>query len=617
LLQPRGAKKDLLGRGLDRTLGWFFRLFNWGFRRTTGVYTRVVGLALRGSGVALVLYGGLLGLTWWTSTRLPTGYIPVQDLGKLYVTVQLPDAASLERTEKVIDRVTRVLHETPGVAHTISIAGQSFTLQANGSNFGNLFVTLDDFDNRRDPSLSSDAIAARLRQRLSEQIPEAVLSVFGPPPVAGLGSQGGFKVVIEDRSDNGLEELEKRTRRFIAASQPDPEERATLAEGAPAMQVANLFTVFRAHTPQLYVDLDRDQCQTMGVDPGEVFNTLQVFLGSLYVNDFNKFGRTWQVVVQARGEFRNDPAKVQLLQVKNARGEMVPLGAVLTVHPVGGPILLTRYNMFPAVAVVGRTRPGVSSGQGIAAVEQLCDQTLPASMAYEWTEINYIQIDAAHNLWNNLIFPLAVAFVFLVLAAQYESWALPLAVILVVPLCILSSLLGVAVTGTDVNIFTQIGFVVLVGLASKNAILIVEFAKRKRAAGLSRTEATLAACRLRLRPILMTSFAFILGVVPLLLSTGAGHEMRRTLGTAVFSGMLGVTLFGIFLTPVFFFVIEGFLDTPLFSSVRARLAGRVLRTALVAGTLGLLGLPALLVRGLQRPFRAPAAGGGKPEGKPG
>jgi multidrug efflux pump len=349
------------------------------------------------------------------------------------------------------------------------------------------------------------------------------------------------------------------------------------------------------------VDIERDKCQAMGVNPFDVFTTLQVYLGSYYVNDFNKFGRTWQVVVQAKGEFRDDPDKVKLLKVRNAYGEMVPLGSLLSVREIGGPINIGRYNMYPAAAILGLTKPGVSTGQGIEEMERLCAEVLPPGMAFEWTEINYMQIDAAQNIWNNLIFPLAVVFVFLVLAAQYESWALPLAVILVVPMCILGSLTGVAATNGDINIFTQIGFVVLVGLASKNAILIVEFAKHKREdAGLPRREATLAACRLRLRPILMTSFAFILGVVPLIIGKGAGAEMRRVLGVAVFSGMLGVTLFGIFLTPVFFYVIEGFVETPLFSSVRARQLGTVLRFTLGVLTLGLFWLPGLLMRVVER-----------------
>jgi multidrug efflux pump len=563
LLQPRGARKDLVGRLLDLVLGWFFRAFNWAFRRATRGYTRLVELTLHGSLLILVLYGGLVALTWRFSGQLPTGYIPTQDMAKLYVGIQLPDTTSLEKTQKIVDRVADIVQHTPGVMHTTAVAGQSFTLGANGPNFGQLFVSLDDFRKRRDPDMTSDAIAARLRARFEAEVPEAVISVFGPPPVFGLGSSGGFKLMVEDRSSLGLAELEKQTARLVDAGRPNPKEPATLQPDAPQTKIASLFSVFRANTPQLYVDLDRQQCEALGVNPNDVFFTLQTYLGSFYVNDFNRFGRTWQVVVQARGEFRNDPERIKLLRVRNSRGETVPLGALLSLREIGGPLLVSRYNMYPAAAVVGNTRPGVSSGQGIEAMEQLCEETLPKAMAFEWTEITFIQIDAAHNIWNNLIFPLAVVFVFLVLAAQYESWALPLAVILVVPLCVLAALVGVAVTHTDINIFTQIGFVVLVGLASKNAILIVEFAKHKRQSGLDRRAATLQACQLRLRPILMTSFAFILGAVPLLVSTGAAHEMRQTLGTAVFSGMVGVTLFGIFLTPVFFYVIEWFMETRL------------------------------------------------------
>jgi multidrug efflux pump len=575
LLQKRGAKKDLPGRLLDLCFGWFFRLFNWGFRRTTGAYTRIVGLALRGSAIVLVVYSGLLLLTWWTSAHLPIGYIPNQDQGRFYIAVQMPDAASLERTQKVIDRINQVIKPMEGVVHTTGIAGQSFTLNANGSNFGNFFVTLDEFDKRRDPRMHSFVVVDRVKAVLDKEVPEAQVSLFTPPPVSGLGSASGFKIIIEDRGDLGFVELQKQIERLIEASKKSD-------------KVQNLFCVFRANVPQLYMDINRDQCQTMDIDPGDVFSTLQIYLGSLYVNDFNRFGRTWEVVAQAQGEFRDDPSKIKLLKVRNGSGDMVPMGAILSVREVGGPINIGRYNMYPAAAILGGTKPGVSTGEGIEEMERLCNDILPPGMAFEWTEINFMQIDAAKNIWNNLIFPLAVVFVFLVLAAQYESWALPLAVILVVPMCILGSLTGVWVTHGDINIFTQIGFVVLVGLASKNAILIVEFAKHKHEEdALSRREATLEACKLRLRPILMTSFAFILGVVPLITSTGAGAEMRRVLGTAVFSGMLGVTLFGIFLTPVFFYVIAGFAEVPLFASARVRMVGKVLLYLVGIFTLGL------------------------------
>jgi multidrug efflux pump len=637
LLQPRGAKKDWLGRLLDFSFGWFFRLFNSAFRFGTNVYTSIVGRLLRLSTVVIVLYVGLLGLTWFVSAKLPVGYIPNQDQGRFYVAVQLPDASSLQRTQKVVDKIAEIVGKTEGIVHTTGISGQSFSLNANDSSFGQFFVTLDEFDKRHDPRMHAFVVTERVRDDLTEKIPEAKVTLFTPPAVSGLGSASGFKIIIEDRGDLGLVELQKQLDRLIAAGNagrfklsaasfakldgvPEPvvhalEEirdvefivkprfddavgaaldkaaitnaaertkiRAKVTEAAENRKiVGNLFSIFRAHVPQLFVDINREQCQTMGVNPNDVFNTLQVYLGSFYVNDLNLFGRTWQVTVQAAGEFRDDREKIRQLMVRNSRGQMVPLGAVVEVKPVGGPINIGRYNMYQAAAVLGATQPGISSGQGIEEMEAICNEMLPPGMTFEWTEINYMQIDAAKNIWNSLIFPLAVVFVFLVLAAQYESWSLPLAVILVVPMCILGSLTGVWLTGGDINIFTQIGFVVLVGLASKNAILIVEFAKHTHEGeGKSRVEATLEACRLRIRPILMTSFAFVLGCVPLLVTAGAGAEMRRTLGTAVFSGMLGVTIFGIFLTPVFFYVIAGFRETPMFHHGRWKKVGLGMRFA--------------------------------------
>jgi multidrug efflux pump len=577
LLPKHGARKDFLTRLIDLPLGWFFRLFNWSFRHGTSFYTRMVGLALRGSVIVLFLYGGLLGFTWWTSTKLPRGYIPNQDQGRFYIAVQLPDAASMERTQKAVDHIQRLVQPMKGVVHVTEIAGQSFTFNANGSNFGQFFVTFSPFDERKDPSMSATAILARVQALLEKEVPEARVSLFTPPPVSGLGSASGFKIIIEDRGDLGIVELQKQVDAVIAKSRESD-------------KVEDLFCIFRANVPQLFAEVNREQCQTMGVNPKDVFDALQIYLGSYYVNDMNRFGRTWQVVVQASGPYRDDPAKIKLLKVRSSRGDMVPLGAVLSIREVGGPINIGRYNMYPAAAILGKTKPGISSGQGIEEMERICGDVLAPGMAFEWTEINYMEVDAAKNIWNSLIFPLSVIFVFLVLAAQYESWALPLAVILVVPMCILGSLTGVFITHGDINIFTQIGFVVLVGLASKNAILIVEFAKRKRESGASSFDATVESCRLRLRPILMTSFAFILGVVPLLVGTGAGSEMRRTLGVAVFSGMLGVTLFGIFLTPVFFYVIEWIFDRPkktgtkpppprIFETIRRPFRGFRLRTA--------------------------------------
>ncbi|MBV9122950.1 MAG: efflux RND transporter permease subunit, partial [Planctomycetes bacterium] len=580
----------LVGDRFNRMLGAFFHWFNVSFRRATGGYTWTVGKALRGSVLVLGVYGGLLVLTYWGFHSLPLGYIPSQDMGNLRVSIQLPDSSSLERTRAVVDHLDKICHETKGISYTISVAGQSFVLQANGSNFGQVFVTLAPFDQRRDPKQSSTAIIAELIRRTNKEIPEATIAVFGPPPVNGLGTAGGFKFIVEDRGDLGLNNLQGQTDNLIAKSKQQP-------------GLAGVFTVFRANSPQLFVNVNRDECATMGVPLGDVFNTLQVYLGSLYVNDVNLFGRTWQVNVQAQGQFRNRVEDVNLLKVRNNQGGMVPLGTVAGVREINGPLLLTRYNMYPAATINGNTAPGVSSGQGIELMQNLAKRELPRAMSFEWTEIAFIQLRSGNTAM--IIFGLAVLLVFLVLAALYESWALPLAVILVVPMCLLGSLAGVAAANSDINIFTQIGFVVLVGLASKNAILIVEFAKLKHEDGMALDQATLEACRLRLRPILMTSFAFILGVLPLLVSVGAGSEMRRTLGTAVFSGMIGVTLFGIFLTPVFFFVIEWVGETGLFAWLRDPRSGTLavwsvtlIGFCLVGGILVYLGLTGTIHTGV-------------------
>jgi multidrug efflux pump subunit AcrB len=376
-------------------------------------------------------------------------------------------------------------------------------------------------------------------------VPEAVINVFGAPPVEGLGTAGGFKIVIEDRGDAGLQALQDVAEKAVAA-------------GNDTGELQGLFTGFRANTPWLYLDIDRTQAQQMGVSMSEVFNALQIYLGSYYVNDFNKFGRTWQVNVQGDPAFRKRVEDLRQLKVRNAKGGMVPFGGIVGVRDEPGPVMIVRYNMYPSAPINGNPAPGTSSGQAIARMQDAVKQSLPATMRYEWTELALLQLQTGNTAMY--VFVLAVVLVFLVLAAQYESWSLPLAVILVVPMCLLCAIAGVVMAKMDVNVFTQIGFIVLVGLACKNAILIVEYAKAQHEAGVPRYEATLAAVKLRLRPIVMTSFAFILGVVPLVISEGAGAEMRRTLGTAVFSGMLGVTLFGIFLTPVFYYVIQWFSD---------------------------------------------------------
>ncbi|HEV3260099.1 MAG TPA: multidrug efflux RND transporter permease subunit [Gemmataceae bacterium] len=547
-----------LGRPVNRLLSGFFRLFNAGFRHSAHAYTRAVGLLLRVSAVVLVVYGGLLALTYAGYHYTHKGFIPSQDMGYLLLNVQLPDSASTERAEEVMAQVKKITSATPGVKHVTVISGQSFALNAAGSNFGSLFVGLDDYPDRRDPSLYSETIAANLQRELSNKIFDAQVAVFGPPPVRGVGRAGGFALMVEDRGDLGPPELQTQTANLVGLAN-DPNK-------APGL--TRVFSVFRANVPMLRIEPDARACMSKGVDVKDYSDTLGINEGSLYVNDINLFGRTWQVIVQADARFRQQPEDLAQLKVRNKTGGMVPLGSLTRRHEVNGPLVLTRYNMYRAAAVNGAAMPGVSSYDAITAVQQLADKELPRSMTYEWTDMSYLELQAGNTAMT--IFAFSVVMVFLVLAALYESWSLPLAVILVVPMCLLSAIVGVNIADMDINIFTQIGFVVLVGLASKNAILIVEFAKLQREAGSSRRDATLEAVKLRLRPIIMTSFAFILGVLPLIISRGAGAEMRRTLGTAVFSGMLGVTLFGIFLTPVFFYTIDWLGESRLFASPLVR-----------------------------------------------
>jgi multidrug efflux pump subunit AcrB len=530
---------------LNRGVSWAFGRFNRGFNYVTGLYGRAVGMLLRVSVVVLVVYGGLLFLTWWGFTQTPSGFIPPQDKGYLLVNVQLPDAASLERTSEVMNRMEEIAKRTDGVKHTVAITGQSVLLNANAPNFGAMYVMLDDFSLRNTPSLAADAIAAQLQSEFQSGIPDAMIGIFGAPSVEGLGTADGFKIVVEDRSDAGMTDLQEASDGLVA-------------EGSRTDQLQGLFSSFRSNTPWLYLDIDRTQAQMMGISMSDVFDTLQICLGSLYVNDFNRFGRTWQVNVQAGPDYRRKIEDIKQLRVRNNTGAMTPLGSILSVRAITGPLMTCRYNMYSAAAINGNAASGVSSGQSIDTMTKVADKKLPPGMQAEWTELAMLQLQSGNTAMA--VFLLAVVLVFLVLAAQYESWSLPLAVILVVPMCLLCSVAGVAMANMDINIFTQVGFVVLVGLACKNAILIVEFAKIQHETGQSGRDATLAACQLRLRPIIMTSFAFIFGVVPLAISVGAGAEMRRTLGIAVFSGMLGVTLFGVFLTPVFYFVIQRLTD---------------------------------------------------------
>jgi multidrug efflux pump len=554
-----GALGWIIIRPVNWALGEFFRGFNWVFDRATHAYGRTVGWGLRLSAIVLLIYVGLIALTGFGFSQAPTGFIPSQDQGVLVVNVQLPDSASLERTAEVNAKLEKIALETPGVAHTVGIPGLSFVLNANSSNFGSMFIVLESFEKRREiteetsADTSGEGIAHQLRERFQREVPEARVNVFGRPAVPGLGNAGGFKLMVEAIGDVKFDHLQ---------GQADNLSR----KGGQQPGFVGVFNSFRAGTPQLYVDIDRAKVKTMGVPLTDVFDALQVYMGGFYVNDFNRFGRTWQVNVQADANFRMDAEALKQMKVRNGDGDMVPLGSVIKVRDLAGPVTITRYNMFPAAAIYGASLPGVSTGDVLATMEQLAETGLPRNMTTEWTELSYLQkqsskVEEFRDLQQNPFsaFALGVVLVFFVLSGLYESWSLPLAVILVVPMCLLSALGGVFLAHMDVNIFVQVGFVVLVGLACKNAILIVEFARDRQAEGVSVFDAAVEAAKVRLRPIVMTSFAFILAMVPLVIAHGAGAEMRRALGTAVFAGMLGVTFFGIFLTPVFFSVIRGLI----------------------------------------------------------
>ncbi len=543
LLKPRHARRDPLQWALDMLFGWFFWLFNHAFNAGNYVYTGIVGILLRVSVIVLLIYAGLLWATYREFQRVPTGFIPQQDKGYLLVNVQLPDAAAVERTQRVMQSIERIARDSEGVAHTVGIAGQSLLTSVNAPNLGSMYVMLKEFHHR--PGLSADEISASLLAKIRHDQHDALVTIFGAPPIDGLGTTGGFKLIVEDRGNLGLNTLQHVSDEIV-----------TTGNETPGLQ--GLFNSSRAYAPWLSLNIDRTKCVALGLPLSEVFSTLQVYLGSYYVNNFNEFGRSWQVNVMADKQFRNRIESIKLLKVRNAQGVMVPLGTLLDVRDTSGPASLMRYNMYSSAAISGNLAAGTSSSEAIALVEKISQEKLAPSMATVWTELTFMQLQAGNTAMY--AFSLAVVFVFLVLAAQYESWNLPLAVILVVPMCLLCSLIGVDLAGMEVNIFTQIGFIVLVGLASKNAILIVEFAKQQHAAGMPRREAAREASRLRLRPILMTSFAFILGVVPLVIAQGAGAEMRRTLGMAAFSGMLGVTVFGIFLTPVFYSALQRLTD---------------------------------------------------------
>ena len=545
LLKPHGAEKDWFQKFLDGVLGWFFAGFNRVFAWSSKAYGHGVARLTRLAAIVLLVYAGLLGLTALGFKVVPGGFLPTQDRGYGIAFCQLPDAASLDRTQAVVDKMAKIARETPGILDTMEIAGFNL-FGGNQPNTGAIFLPFKEFAERKGPGEDMASILARLNQRYRAEIPEAFVGVFPPPPIMGVGNAGGYRMYIQDRGSAGLEELQKQAFNLMIKANQTP-------------GLAGNLTTMRADVPQIWLDVDRVKAKSMNVPLSNIFGTLQTYLGSSYVNDLTLYGRSYRVMAQADARFRLRPEDVGLLKTRNAGGGMVPLSAVATVKEVSGADKITRYNMWPSADLSGQPAPGFSTGQALATIEKLARENLPTSFTTEWTEMALQQKLAGNSALY--IFPLCVLFVFLVLAALYESWALPLAIILIVPMCLLSAIGGVWLRDLDNNIFTQIGFVVLVGLACKNAILIVEFAKQiQDRDGRNRFEAAVEASRLRLRPILMTSFAFILGVLPLLISHGAGSEMRQALGTAVFFGMLGVTFFGIFLTPVFYVVIIWFKE---------------------------------------------------------
>jgi len=532
---------------VNKVLGIVFGAFNRMFDKLTELYGWGVARMVRVSLLVLLLYGGLLFLTYEAFSHAPKGFLPTQDQGYLLINVQLPNAASVERTEEILQTITKVAlgdpdnkehyPGVPGTAHTVGIAGYSAMQATSGSNYGTMFVVLEPFDERLSHSKYDAVIAEELRGLFADEIDGAKIDVLRAPPIQGLGNFAGFTLQTEQRGFVNLVELQDATDELIEKANEDP-------------RLSGVFTMYNANTPQLYLDIDRTKCKALEVEVSDVFDTLQVYMGGYYVNLFNRFGRTWQVNLLAQEQFRTHAESLAQLKVRNRLGQMVPLGTLVSIRDTGGPQMIMRYNNYTSAAVNGNPAAGYSSGEAISAMDELCNEL---GIPYDWTTIYYMQIQEGAT--GSLVFLLGGLLVFLILAFKYESWHLPLAVVLVVPMCMLCAVTGMLIAAMPIDLFVQIGLIVLVGLAAKNAILIVEFANQQYREGISLVEATRTACVMRLRPIIMTSLAFILGVVPLVLATGAGAEMRRSLGTAVFSGMIGVSFFGLMLTPVFFYVL--------------------------------------------------------------
>jgi hydrophobe/amphiphile efflux-1 (HAE1) family protein len=542
LLKPHQNHREQTGfmATLARPINWFFDKFNRGFDAASHGYAWLTRRIIRYGVMALVVYAGLIGLTWWRLAATPTGLIPQLDRGYFITAFQLPPGATLDRTDAVIRKASDIIQSRPGVEASIAFVGLDGATFTNAPNAGVVFVRLQDFNTRVKKGITTQAILADLRQQMA-QLPEAFALVIEPPAVPGIGTGGGLKGYVQDRAGVGLAALEGATWTVAGAAGQTP-------------GFLQAFTLYNTRTPQIYADIDRTKAEQLGVPIGRVFETLTIYMGSAFVNDFNLLGRTYRVTAQADNPYRLTVADVADLKTRNTTGEMVPIGSVATFNDTTGAYRVPRYNLYPAAEVQVALARGYSSGQGIAAIEKIARERLPAGFGFEWTEIA-LQEKLAGNT-AIIAFGLAVVFVFLLLAALYESWLLPLAVVLIVPMCILAAMVGVAIKDLDRNILVEIGLVVLVGLAAKNAILIVEFAKQAEDEGAHPVTAAVAAAKTRLRPILMTSLAFILGVVPLVIATGAGAEMRQSLGTAVFYGMLGVTLFGLLFTPLFYVVVR-------------------------------------------------------------
>ncbi|AHJ68627.1 Acriflavin resistance plasma membrane protein [Granulibacter bethesdensis] len=527
------------GTILSRLVARGFALFNRGFDWLSDRYGRLTRVLLRGVGLVMLGYAGLIALTGFQFSRAPTGFIPDQDKSYLVTLIQLPPGASLDRTKQAVREVTKIIMETPGVSHAVPFAGLDIASSTNASNAATVFSTLRDFDEREKKNLSAPVILKDMQRRLSV-VKDAFVLTVAPPPVEGIGEAGGFKLMVQDRTGVSAKELEQATQQLVAAARKDP-------------ALAGIFMLFNTGTPSVYADMDRQKAEKVGMTPGDVFGAMQLYLGSTYINDFNYLGRTYQVVAQADGQFRRTSDDIGRLKARNASGHMVPIGTVARFADTTSPYRMPRYNLYPSAEIMGGAAPGVSSGTALAHMERLAEQVLPHGFGVEWTELAYQQ--QMKGTPTLLVFGAAALFVFLVLAAQYESWKLPLAVVLIVPMCLLAAVTGLLWRGMAIDILAQIGFVVLVGLAAKNAILIVEFARQAEDEGATPAAAAEHAARTRLRPILMTSLAFILGVLPLVVATGAGAEMRQSLGTTVFAGMLGVTGFGLLLTPSFYTLI--------------------------------------------------------------